>query len=113
MAADGQPELMLAYITCASLEEASRIGERLVVEHCAACINILPGMRSLYLWKGELAASEETVLIAKGTLSAAERLTARVKELHSYSCPCVIIVPIIGGHPPYLEWLRGEGRDPA
>jgi periplasmic divalent cation tolerance protein len=110
MAATVSREAVLAYITCASSDEAERIGRALVAERLAACVNILPGMRSLYWWQGVLTASEEAVLIAKTTAVGAPGLTARVLELHSYSCPCVVVVPLIGGHPRYLDWLIGEVR---
>jgi periplasmic divalent cation tolerance protein len=110
MAATGSGGAVLAYITCASEAEAERIGRALVGERLAACINILPGMRSLYWWQGELTASTEAVLIAKTTAQCLPGLTARVLELHSYSCPCVVMVPLIGGNPGYLAWLAGEVR---
>ncbi len=110
MAAAGSREAVLAYITCASPVEAERIGRALVAERLAACINILPGMRSLSWWQGALTASEEAVLIAKTTAPGAPALTARVLELHSYSCPCVVVLPLIGGNPGFLDWLAGEVR---
>jgi periplasmic divalent cation tolerance protein len=110
MAVAGRSEAVLAYITCASSDEAERIGRTLVAERLAACINILPGMRSLCWWQGALTAAEETVLIAKTTAAGAPGLTARVLELHSYSCPCVVVLPLVGGNRGYLEWLVGEVR---
>jgi len=110
MAATGRREAVLAYITCASAVEAERIGRALVAERLAACVNILPGMRSLYWWQGVLTASEEAVLIAKTTAMCSSALTARVLQLHSYSCPCVVVVPLCGGNPGYLDWLAGEVR---
>jgi periplasmic divalent cation tolerance protein len=112
MTSTSRPALMLAYITCASQAEATSIGTALVSEHLAACINILPGMQSLYWWEGALTCGEETVLIAKGTLACAERLTARVRALHSYRCPCVVILPIVDGNPAYLDWLAGSVSAP-
>jgi periplasmic divalent cation tolerance protein len=110
MAATGSGEAVLAYITCVSEVEAERVGRALVAERLAACVNILPGMRSLYWWQGALTASAEAVLIAKTTARCSAALTARVLELHSYSCPCVVVVPVIGGNPGYLDWLVGEVR---
>ncbi len=110
MPATGDRQAVLAYITCAAPDEAERIGRALVAERLAACVNILPGMRSLFWWQGTLTAAEEAVLIAKTTALGAPGLTARVLELHSYSCPCVVVVPLIGGNPGYLDWLAGEVR---
>jgi periplasmic divalent cation tolerance protein len=113
MSTEERTALMLAYITCATVEEASTIGERLVSERLAACVNILPGMRSLYWWQGVVTSSSEAVLIAKGPQALAERLTERVRQLHSYQCPCVLILPVAGGNPAYLEWLAGVVRPPG
>ncbi len=98
----------LIYITTASREEAQRIGRALVEERLAACVNILGGMKSLYWWEGEVSEGDETVLIAKTRLSLVDELTARVKALHSYSCPCVISIPLEGGNPDYLAWIASE-----
>jgi periplasmic divalent cation tolerance protein len=98
----------LIYITTASREEAQRIGRALVEERLAACVNILGGMKSLYWWEGEVSEGDETVLIAKTRLSLVDELTARVKALHSYSCPCVISIPLEGGNLDYLAWIASE-----
>lgn len=99
---------VIAYITAESVEQAERIGRTLVGERLAACSNILPGMRSIYRWKGAVETAEETVLIAKTRESLAEALTARVKELHSYEVPCVVIWPVTAGLPDFLRWIDDE-----
>jgi len=99
---------VLAYITAESMDQAEHIGRTLVAERLAACANILPGMRSIYRWKGAVETAEETVLIAKTRESLAEALTARVKELHSYEVPCVVILPITAGLPDFLRWIDDE-----
>jgi periplasmic divalent cation tolerance protein len=98
----------LIYITTDSADEAQRIGRALVEERLAACVNILDGMKSLYWWEGEVSEGDETVLIAKTRSSLVDALTERVKALHSYSCPCVISVPLEGGNPDYLAWIARE-----
>jgi periplasmic divalent cation tolerance protein len=97
-----------AYITCANAEQAAEIGRRLIEERLAACVNILPGMRSIYRWQGEIVTESEAVLIAKTRDELTAALTDRVRALHSYTVPCVVILPVLGGNPAYLEWLLGE-----
>ena len=104
---------VMVYITAASPAEAETIGRTLVEEHLAACANILPGMRSIYRWKGVVETAAETVLIAKTRLELADALAARVKELHSYDVPCVVILPISGGYPPFLRWIEDETAAPS
>jgi len=101
-------ELVFAYITAGSPEEAKRIGRALVEERLAACINILPGMISIYRWQGAVETAEEAVLIAKTRADLFERLTARVKELHGYEVPCVVELRVGRGNPDYLAWLERE-----
>lgn len=103
---------VFAYITCPSLAEAERLGRALVEERLAACVNLLPGMRSLYRWQGAIESADEVVLIAKTLRTRAGALTRRVIALHPYSCPCVVLLPVTGGSAPYLRWLA-EGSAPA
>jgi periplasmic divalent cation tolerance protein len=96
------------YMTAATPEEARRIGRALVEERLAACVNIIPGMTSFYRWQGNIDEGRETVLIAKTRQALVERLTARVKALHSYAVPCVVALPILGGNPDFLQWIGEE-----
>ena len=104
--------LRFVYMTTGSQEEARHIGRVLVEERLAACVNILPGMNSIYWWDGALQDDQETVLIAKTRAELLEGLTERVRALHSYSCPCVVALPIEGGNAAYLDWLAAETRKP-
>ena len=105
-------DIRIIYITAGSMEEARRIGGALVEERLAACVNILPGMTSLYRWEGALEEGHEVVLIAKTTAVRVEALTARVVALHSYDCPCVVVLPVQGGNPDFLQWIAGEVGTP-
>ena len=96
------------YITAESPEQAERIGRALVEERLAACANILPGMRSIYRWKGSVETAGETVLIAKTRTALTEALANRVKELHSYEVPCVVVLPVSDGLPEFLRWIDEE-----
>ena len=96
------------YITTPSREMAEKIARALVEERLAACVNIIPGVRSIYRWKGNVEAASEVVLIAKTRADLFARLEKRVKELHSYEVPCIVAWPIAAGHQPYLDWLEKE-----
>ncbi|PWC33146.1 divalent-cation tolerance protein CutA [Azospirillum sp. TSO35-2] len=103
---DNDADLVVAYITAASRDEALRIGRTLVEERLAACANVLDGMTSVYRWNGVVEQADEAVLIAKTRAGLFDRLTARVRELHSYDVPCVVELAIGRGNPAYLDWLR-------
>jgi periplasmic divalent cation tolerance protein len=100
--------VMFVYVTAGDVAEAHRIGRAAVEARLAACANVIPGMRSVYWWQGKIEEGREAVLILKTTEDRLEALTARVKELHSYDCPCIEALPVIGGHPPYLDWVVQE-----
>lgn len=100
----------LIYITAKNKDEARRIGGELVKERLAACVNILDNMNSMYWWEGKVQDDNETVLIAKTRESLVKELIAKVKSLHSYSCPCIISLPILDGNKEYLTWLEKETR---
>lgn len=101
-------EARLIYMTAGSLDEAKALGRALVEERLAACINVLPGMTSIYQWEGTARMDEEVVVIAKTRADLVGAVTARVKEIHSYSCPCVVALPIEGGNPGFLQWIVDE-----
>ena len=96
------------YVTAGSRDEALSIGRTVVQERLAACANVVDGMTSIYWWQGALEQAAEAVLILKTRAELVERLTARIKELHSYECPCVVALPIAAGNPAYLGWIAGE-----
>ena len=101
-------ETVLAYITTKDKEQARNIGRALVTKRLAACVNILDAMESLYWWEGKIDESREAVLIAKTDRALVDKLTAVVKSLHSYDCPCVLVLPVQGGSEPYLAWLKAS-----
>jgi periplasmic divalent cation tolerance protein len=101
-------EFRILYITAANSDEAMRLAKGLVEARLAACANILGGINSVYWWQGKIEEGSEVALIAKTRADLVEECIAKVKELHSYSCPCVIALPILAGNPPYLEWLAAE-----
>ncbi len=100
------------YCTTPDTETASRIGTVLVSEHLVACVNILGPMRSLYHWNGVLHDETEVVFIAKTNALRQSEGIARIKELHPYECPCIVVLPIIGGYADFLEWIYANSLDP-
>ena len=98
-------EQRLIYMTAGSADEARMIGETLVAERLAACVNLIDGMTSIYHWQGDLQRDTETVLIAKTREDRVAALTERVKTLHSYDCPCVVALPVDDGNPQFLRWI--------
>ena len=97
---------IIVLITASSKDEAAKIGTTLVDEHLAACVNIVPEVRSLFFWEGKTRDERETLLIAKSRLPLMEKLVARVKSLHSYNVPEVIALPIVAGSRDYLDWMK-------
>lgn len=99
--------LRLVYITTKDKKEAKSIGKTLVEDKLAACVNIVDGMESIYRWDGEIVEDQETILIAKTPYHNVKELTKRVKELHSYECPCVISLQLTEqeGNDEYQHWL--------
>jgi periplasmic divalent cation tolerance protein len=96
------------YMTVGSKEEARKIGKELVTDRLAACVNILDNMNSFYVWEGELQDDTEVVMIAKTTEDRVAALIKKVESLHSYDCPCIVSLPVTGGHQPFMEWIAGE-----
>ncbi|MBN2097217.1 MAG: divalent-cation tolerance protein CutA [Candidatus Omnitrophica bacterium] len=103
-------KLNLVYITAKDKDEARKIGRELVKERLAACVNIIDGMNSLYWWEGKIQDDNEAILIAKTKESLVSALITKVKSLHSYSCPCIVSLPILDGNKDYLEWLEKETK---
>ena len=99
---------IFAYVTTKDKEEARRIGRALLDFRLAACINILGPIESAYWWEGKLEEGVECALLVKSDAANAEAIVDKVKELHSYSCPCVAIWPLTAGNPGYLDWIRKE-----
>jgi periplasmic divalent cation tolerance protein len=100
--------VFLCYVTAGSRDEALAIGRTVVEERLAASANVLDGATSIYWWQGALRQADEAVLILKTRGELVERLTARIRQLHSYQCPCVVALPIAAGNPAYLDWIAGE-----
>ena len=98
------------YLTAANQAEAEKIGRALVEERLVACANILGAIRSFYWWQGKVQDEPETALLLKTRPEFVDRVIARVKELHSYTVPCVVQWPIVAGNPDYIRWVETETR---
>lgn len=106
-------DLCVLYVTTADRDEALAIGRALVEARLAACANVLPEVTSLYHWDGRLEQSAEAVLILKTRTDLATAAINRIRALHSYDCPGVVVLPVEGGNPDYLDWLRRETAETA
>jgi periplasmic divalent cation tolerance protein len=105
-------DLRMVYMTAGGLDEARRIARELVESRLAACVNIIDGMNSFYWWEGKVQDDRETVLIAKTRAALVASLIEKVRTLHSYTVPCIVALPILEGHTPFLEWVHEETREP-
>ena len=92
--------------TCSNISEAKRISTVLVKEKLAACVNIIKGVSSVYLWMGKIRNDSESLLIIKGCARNREKLAERIKDLHSYKVPEIIFISLDSGSKEYLEWLN-------
>jgi periplasmic divalent cation tolerance protein len=93
-------------VTAPDLAVGARLGRSLVEEGLAACANLVPGVRSIYRWQGEIHDDPEVLLIVKTRASLVEALAARVRALHPYELPEVLALPVAGGSAAYLAWVR-------
>ncbi len=98
-------EVLIALCTCPTAALAEDIAEALVAEGLAACVNILPGVTSVYRWQGELQRDCEFLTLIKTTRARLPELTDRIRALHSYELPEVVALPVTGGLPAYLNWV--------
>jgi periplasmic divalent cation tolerance protein len=103
-------DVILVLVTAPSADKAAELARALVEEQLAACGNIIPGLRSIYRWQGQLHDDAEVLLLLKTRAALFERLRARVVELHPYEVPEVLRVDIADGHAPYLAWVRDNSR---
>ena len=104
-------EFTVVLVTVPNRETGKLIAEALVSERLAACVNVVPGLLSIYSWQGNVERSDEELLVIKTRQSLVAALSRRVKELHPYSLPEVIALPVAGGSELYLQWLQAETRD--
>lgn len=97
---------IVIYITSGNAEEAENIATGLVKEGLAACVNIVPKIKSIYKWKGNICNDDEFLLIAKSRKTLLKEVIKWVKEQHSYETPEIIALPIVDGSKDYLQWIE-------
>jgi periplasmic divalent cation tolerance protein len=102
--------IRVLFVTVPSEETAAAIARALVEERLVACVNIVPGIRSVYRWQGAIADEAEILLVCKTSLDRVPAATARVKELHPYQVPEAISLVVEDGLPGYLAWVCDETR---
>jgi periplasmic divalent cation tolerance protein len=102
---------LVVLVTCPP-DRAPELARSLVEARLAACVNILPAVRSLYAWKGEVCDDAEALLVVKTRASLFEALRAAILAGHPYEVPEIIALPVVAGHQPYLDWLEGSTRNP-
>jgi periplasmic divalent cation tolerance protein len=106
-------EPIVVLVTASSSEEAAQLAQAMVNERVAACVNIVPGLSSIYRWQGRVETADEVLLIVKTARHLLPAVTRLVQSLHSYTVPEVIALPIVGGAAPYLDWLAEQVRSEA
>jgi len=102
-------EGLVIIFSTASESEAPHIAQALVMQQLAACVNILP-VTSVYRWQGDLCKDRESLLVIKTVQGSAETVIQEIRRLHSYELPEMLVIPVTGGYPPYLEWVAAETR---
>ena len=95
-------------ITAPDAETGAGLARALVEERLAACVNVVPGVRSIYRWQGRLQDDSEVLLLVKTRVERCGRLAERVRELHPYDVPEVVELTAVGGSRAYLDWVREE-----
>ena len=100
--------ISVIYSTIDDIKDARKIAHSLVEEQLVACVNIIPNIESIYKWKGKVEYSDEVVIIAKTVTENVKRTIIRIKELHTYDVPDIIVMPVIGGHKEYLDYIIRE-----
>ncbi len=103
---------IVVFVTTASETEALRIGRAVVEQELAACANVLSAIRSVFRWEGKVSEEHECLMILKSRADLFDELAAAIKDLHSYSVPEIIAVPIQRGWPDYLRWIHEVTRKP-
>jgi periplasmic divalent cation tolerance protein len=105
-------EPVVCFSTASSPEEGEKIARTLVEEQLAACVNLFPGVRSIYRWQGQIEDGTEIFLVIKTQRHLVDSVISRIRKLHSYAVPEIIALPIVAGSPDYLAWLADSTSKP-
>lgn len=102
------PEIVLLYSTFPDRESALKAAHALVEKRLVACVNVNEGITSIYRWEGKIAQENEVTLIAKTQQKTLERAINHLKQLHPYTVPCIVALPVVDGHVAFLDWVKQE-----
>ena len=102
---------LMVYCTCPDSSVAHRIARSLIEQHVAACVNILPAVRSIYSWQGKIHDDAEVLLLIKTDRNHFTALSDIITRMHPYEVPEIIGVPLEAGYQPYLEWMEACLKD--
>ncbi|CAN6290419.1 unnamed protein product [Urochloa humidicola] len=102
---------IVVYVTVPNREAGKKLSQSIISEKLAACVNIVPGIESVYWWEGKVQSDAEELLIIKTRESLLDALTEHVKANHEYDVPEVIALPITGGNSKYLEWIKNSTKE--
>ena len=105
-------DIFVILSTCPDAATAERLGRTLVEEALAACVNVLPGLRSIYRWNDAVQSDEEALMIIKTTAACLAAARERLVELHPYEVPEAVALPVVDGHHAYLAWVASSTRTP-
>ena len=100
--------IVVVLVTCPSQSLGKRLARALVQERLAACVNVIPGLTSIYRWEGKICRDAEVLLVIKTLRMRLPALIRRIRALHPYSIPEVIALPLVGGLASYLSWVRNS-----
>jgi len=103
-------DAILVFVTCSSLKEAGKISDILLSKNLISCVNILPGVRSKFRWKGNIEKANEVIFMVKTIASKFAVIDKEVRRIHSYEVPEIIAVPIAFGSNKYLNWIKDSLR---
>jgi periplasmic divalent cation tolerance protein len=103
-------DFQIILCTCADRDQAEKIARQLIERQLAACVNILPGVHSIYRWQGNVESAEEVLLLIKTRAALSLEVQSTIAALHSYEIPEFLLLPISGGSEPYLAWLSANLR---
>ena len=99
-------EFVVVLTTLPAEGDAEQFASRLVEEKLAACVNILPAMRSVYRWKNAIERADERQIVIKTTRAQVTALEARLRDLHPYDVPEFVVIPVVGGSEDYIQWVE-------
>lgn len=102
--------VIFVYVTVESEAAARKIGRALVEDRLAACANILPGAQSIYHWQGKITETAETLLVLKSRSALFAALEARIREMHAYTNPCIVALPLAAASQDFLDWVLQETK---